>query len=76
MNCGDLMTRDPKCCLPSDTAVRAAKIMKMENVGADFNAFGHLSAAWAIRGAEFAAAVSLLSSIEGACRPLGAHPPQ
>ena len=34
MTCGNLMTRDPKCCLPSDTAVRAAKIMKMENVGA------------------------------------------
>jgi len=28
------MTTNPKCCVPTDTAVRAAKVMRIENVGA------------------------------------------
>ncbi len=31
--CGDVMTRDPACCLPADTAERAAQLMKSEDVG-------------------------------------------
>jgi CBS domain-containing protein len=27
------MTKDPACCVPTDTAARVAKVMKMENVG-------------------------------------------
>jgi CBS domain-containing protein len=34
MTCGELMTKNPQCCLPSDSAVRAAKLMKIEDVGA------------------------------------------
>jgi len=31
--CGDIMTRDPVCCAPGDTAKRAAELMKAEDVG-------------------------------------------
>lgn len=33
MRCGELMTRDPKCCVPGDNASRAAKLMKIEDIG-------------------------------------------
>ncbi len=33
MTCKDLMTADPKCCVPGDTAARAAEIMRDEDVG-------------------------------------------
>jgi CBS domain-containing protein len=33
MNCKDVMTADPKCCLPDDTIARAAEIMREEDVG-------------------------------------------
>jgi CBS domain-containing protein len=33
MTCADVMTKDPACCVPTDTAARVAKVMKMENVG-------------------------------------------
>jgi CBS domain-containing protein len=33
VTCQEVMTRDPKCCVPTDSAVRAAKLMKIENVG-------------------------------------------
>ena len=33
MTCKDLMTADPKCCVPSDTVARAAEIMRDEDVG-------------------------------------------
>lgn len=33
VKCGEVMTKDPSCCLPSDTVERAAQLMKMENVG-------------------------------------------
>lgn len=31
--CREVMTGDPVCCVPTDTAVRAAKLMKAENIG-------------------------------------------
>lgn len=31
--CSDVMTPDPVCCLSADTVDKAAKIMKMEDVG-------------------------------------------
>jgi CBS domain-containing protein len=31
--CGDVMTRNPMCCVMSDTADRAAEMMKNEDVG-------------------------------------------
>lgn len=34
MKCVDLMTRNPKCCAPDDTAVQAAKLMRIQDVGA------------------------------------------
>jgi CBS domain-containing protein len=34
MTCEHVMTKNPQCCLGSDSAVRAAKIMKIEDVGA------------------------------------------
>ncbi len=34
LTCEEIMTRDPKCCVPADTAARVAKIMKTEDVGA------------------------------------------
>jgi CBS domain-containing protein len=33
MRCADVMTKDPACCVPTDTASRVAKIMKTEDVG-------------------------------------------
>ena len=33
MLCEELMTRDPKCCRPSDSALRVARMMKIEDVG-------------------------------------------
>lgn len=33
MNCSKVMTKDPACCLPSDTAFDAAQLMKTEDVG-------------------------------------------
>ena len=33
MLCEELMTRNPKCCVPSDTAIRVARMMKIEDVG-------------------------------------------
>ena len=33
MNCRDVMTKDPACCVPTDSAARAAKVMKTENIG-------------------------------------------
>lgn len=34
MLCRDLMTSNPRCCLGSDTAVHAARLMRIEDVGA------------------------------------------
>jgi CBS domain-containing protein len=34
MKCEEVMTKDPKCCVPDDTAARVAKLMKTEDVGA------------------------------------------
>jgi CBS domain-containing protein len=31
--CRDVMTGDPVCCVPTDTAARVAKMMKSENIG-------------------------------------------
>lgn len=31
--CREVMTKDPTCCVPSDTASRAAQVMKSEDVG-------------------------------------------
>jgi CBS domain-containing protein len=33
MNCAEVMTKDPACCVPSDSASRVGKIMKTEDVG-------------------------------------------
>jgi CBS domain-containing protein len=33
MLCEELMTRSPKCCVPGDTAIRVARMMKIEDVG-------------------------------------------
>ncbi len=33
MLCQDVMTRNPQCCSPGDSAQRAAKMMKVQNVG-------------------------------------------
>lgn len=33
MQCSEIMTRNPECCLPSDTVITAAKLMKSEDVG-------------------------------------------
>ena len=33
MICSEIMTRDPECCLPSDSVMRAAQLMKSEDVG-------------------------------------------
>jgi len=33
MKCSEVMTKDPNCCVPTDTAVEAAQLMKSENVG-------------------------------------------
>ena len=31
--CADVMTKEPVCCLPSDTAVKAARLMRDSDVG-------------------------------------------
>ena len=31
--CNEVMTKDPVCCLPSDTGAKAAELMKSENIG-------------------------------------------
>jgi CBS domain-containing protein len=33
MTCREVMTPDPVCCIPTDTAVGIAKLMKAENIG-------------------------------------------
>jgi len=33
MTCEQVMTADPKCCVPTDSAMRAARLMKIEDVG-------------------------------------------
>lgn len=33
MKCVEIMTKDPVCCLPSDTVQKAAQLMKNEDVG-------------------------------------------
>src|SRR5919198_2886183 len=33
MTCMDLMTGNPTCCLPTDTAVAATRVMRDEDVG-------------------------------------------
>lgn len=33
MRCSEVMTSNPTCCVPGDTAARVAKIMKTEDVG-------------------------------------------
>jgi CBS domain-containing protein len=33
MNCNEVMTKDPVCCLPNDSVAKAAELMKSENVG-------------------------------------------
>ncbi len=32
--CGEVMTREPACCEPGDSIVRAAQVMKSQDVGA------------------------------------------
>lgn len=31
--CSEVMTQDPVCCLPNDSAAKAAQLMKNENIG-------------------------------------------
>ena len=31
--CNEVMTKDPVCCLPNDTAAKAAQLMKRGNIG-------------------------------------------
>ena len=31
--CNEVMTKNPVCCLQNDTALKAAELMKSENVG-------------------------------------------
>lgn len=33
MKCTEIMTKDPSCCVPTDTVFEAAQLMKSENVG-------------------------------------------
>jgi CBS domain-containing protein len=33
MKCSEIMTEDPVCCLPDDSVMKAAQLMKRENVG-------------------------------------------
>lgn len=33
MICSEIMTKNPECCLPSDTVMTAAQLMKSEDVG-------------------------------------------
>ena len=32
-NCGEVMTKNPVCCLPNDMVAKAAQLMKGENIG-------------------------------------------
>ncbi len=32
--CNEVMTKNPACCVPTDTAAKVARLMKHENVGA------------------------------------------
>ncbi|MBI1896678.1 MAG: CBS domain-containing protein [Acidobacteria bacterium] len=41
MNCRDVMTQNPSCCFETDTAVKAAQIMRNENVGSVPIVSGH-----------------------------------
>jgi CBS domain-containing protein len=31
--CNEVMTKNPVCCLPNDTVIKAAELMKSENIG-------------------------------------------
>jgi CBS domain-containing protein len=31
--CNEVMTKNPVCCLPDDSAAKAAELMKSENIG-------------------------------------------
>ena len=33
MQCSEIMTRDPKCCVPTDSVMKAAQLMKSQDVG-------------------------------------------
>lgn len=33
MQCSEIMTKNPECCLPSDMVIKAAQLMKSEDVG-------------------------------------------
>ena len=33
MKCNEVMTENPVCCLPNDSAAKAAELMKRENIG-------------------------------------------
>jgi len=33
MKCSEVMTKDPSCCVPTDTVFEAAQLMKTEDVG-------------------------------------------
>lgn len=33
MTCEQVMTKNPKCCVPTDSVARVAKLMKIEDVG-------------------------------------------
>jgi len=33
MQCSEIMTKNPECCLPSDSVITAAQLMKSEDVG-------------------------------------------
>jgi CBS domain-containing protein len=33
MTCNEIMTSNPECCLPTDSVIKAAKMMKSEDVG-------------------------------------------
>jgi CBS domain-containing protein len=33
MQCSEIMTKNPECCLPSDMVITAAQLMKSEDVG-------------------------------------------
>ena len=33
MKCKEVMTTDPKCCVPTDSVTRVAKLMKTEDIG-------------------------------------------
>lgn len=43
MLCQDVMTANPRCCTPDDSASRAAKMMKVEDVGVMPVCSGHHS---------------------------------